>query len=160
MAIPSNPKSVGTRSLAKIIVRINPNPLFNNLNESIDADIQIEKFSFNMLKLKTLINGPTDEYCFLYYSDAYHPHWNAYVNSKKTPVINTNIGYKSIMIPYGTSEVIFEFGSLFYTISIFCSLLLLSVILCLAIYVFLTEFLTGRKVSGNKKSLPIPIKIS
>lgn len=114
---------------------------FKNQNERIDAKIQIEKFSFNMLKLKVTADGPPDKYCFLYYSSTYNPHWNVYVNGKKTPVIKSNIGYKSIMIPYGTSEIIFKFGNTVHYTSIFCSILVLVILLNITIYIFIKEIL-------------------
>jgi len=112
---------------------------FKNYNERIAAKINVEKFSFNTLDLEVFVDGPENKYCFLYYADAYHPHWNAYVNGKKIPVIKSNIGYKSIMIPYGTSKVIFEFGNIFYNVSFFCTILMSLFILIAIIYVFVTE---------------------
>ena len=109
---------------------------FLNQNERINADIQIERFSFNVLELKVSTNGSPEEHCFLYYSDAYHPHWSAYVNGRKAAVIKSNIGYKSVMIPYGTSEVVFKFGNIVYYASISCSIFLCLVILGLTVYVF------------------------
>lgn len=112
---------------------------FKNGNERIVSKIEIKNFSFNTLDLTVSVDGPENEHCFLYYADAYHPHWNAYVNGKKRPVIKSNIGYKSVMIPYGTSEVIFEFGNMFYDVSFFCTILTNLFILIAVIYVFATE---------------------
>ena len=123
------------------LIELQNKPDFKNQNERIDAKIQIEKFSFNMLKLKVTADGPPGKYCFLYYSSTYDPHWNAYVNGKKTPVIRTNIGYKSIMIPYGTSNVVFKFGNIVHYTSIFCSILLCLIIFNLTIYIFIKEIL-------------------
>ncbi len=113
---------------------------FLNQNERINADIQIERFSFNVLEVKVSLNGSPEEHCFLYYSDAYHPHWNAYVNGKKAVIIKSNIGYKSVMIPYGTSEVVFKFGNIIYYASISCAILSGLLILGSIGYIFIKEF--------------------
>ncbi len=113
---------------------------FSNLNERIPIDIKVKDFSFNSLKLQVFVDGLPGRYYFLYYSDAYHPNWNAYVNGTKTNVIKSNIGYKSIMVPYGSAEIVFTFGNIFYYISNVCTLLVLSAVLCSAIYIFITEF--------------------
>ena len=118
-------------------------PHIMNQNDRLPATIQITAFSFNMLQLKVTVTGPANEACFLYYADSYHPHWKASVNGMRTPVIKSNIGFKSIMIPYGESEVIFYFGNLFYTLSICCTMFLLSLLLCITIFLFITEMRKG-----------------
>lgn len=112
---------------------------FENRNERVVSEIDINRFSFNTLDLSVSVDGPEEQHCFLYYADAYHPHWNAYVNGKKTPVIKSNIGYKSVMIPYGTSKVVFEFGNMFYYTSFFCTILMNLFILSSIIYIFIAE---------------------
>lgn len=114
---------------------------FENQDERISAKIDINEFTFNSLDLKVTVNGPENGYCFLYYADVYHPHWNAYVNGDKTPVIRSNIGYKSIMIPYGTSEVVFKFGNIFYHVSFLCTMIMNLFIIISIIYIFITEMI-------------------
>lgn len=114
---------------------------FKNQNERLHADIQVKKFSFNTLSIKVKVSGQSDKHCFLYYSDTYHPHWRAYVNGKETPIIKSNIGYKSIVIPNGVSDVMFKFGNSFYYISIFCCFLICFAIFCSTIYIFIKEML-------------------
>lgn len=126
---------------------------FNDLNERIAIDIQVEGFSFNSLKLKATVNGFSDKHFFLFYSDAYHSHWKAYVNGKETPVIKANIGYKSILIPYGTSEIIFKFGNTFYCISNLCTILILLAILCSAIYIFAMELVLKQSRSEKRQEI-------
>ena len=58
------------------------------------------------LEPKVSVDGPESQHCFLYYADEYHLHWNAYVNSEKMLVIKSDIGYKSVIIPYGISDVV------------------------------------------------------
>lgn len=113
---------------------------FENRNERVVSEIEVKNFSFNTLDLTVSVGGPENQDClFLYYADAYHPHWNAYVNGKKVSVIKSNIGYKSVMIPSGTSEVIFEFGNMFYDISFFCTILTSLFVLTAVVYIFITE---------------------
>jgi hypothetical protein len=114
---------------------------FTNHLERIEADIEVDKFSFNMLKLKVNVIGPPNQSCLLYYADAYHPDWNVYVNGHKVTLIKANIGYKAVVIPYGLSEVVFKFGNKFYDISIFATLILSFLILCAAGYFFISELL-------------------
>ena len=104
-----------------------------------DNEFSNKNFSFNTLNLTVSVSGPENQYCFLYYADAYHLCWNAYVNGEKVPVIKSNIGYKSVMIPSGTSEVIFEFGNMFYDVSFFCTILTNLFVLIAVVYIFITE---------------------
>ncbi|MDP8233431.1 MAG: hypothetical protein P9M06_01320 [Candidatus Saelkia tenebricola] len=123
---------------------------FKNYNDRVFADIEIEKFSFNELRLRLLTADSALGHCFLYYADAYHPHWSVYVNGEKAPLIKSNIGYKSVMIPCGESEVVFKFGNWFYKISIFCYFLLsISIISSIIYFMYKGVF----KNSGTKNLL-------
>ena len=97
---------------------------FQNRNERLGGELTIKQFSFNSLVLISSVPGRSDQPCFLYYADAYHPHWQAYVNGKKVPVMRVNIGYKAIPIPYGEAQIVFKFGNLFYPLSFLCTLLM------------------------------------
>jgi hypothetical protein len=130
-----------TNNIPSELIQSQHYSLFKNTDERLPADIKVEGFSFNELRLQVNVDNNSQGYCFLYYSDAYHPYWNAYVNGKKTPVIKTNIGYKSILIPCGASEVVFRFGNLFYIFSVGSTLLLNICILFGVIYVFITELI-------------------
>jgi hypothetical protein len=127
---------------------------FENCNERIESKIEVKKFSFNTLELKVSVDGPKGQNCFLYYSEAYHPHWNAYVNGEKMPVIKSNIGYKSVMIPYGISDVVFKFGNAFYYTSFSCTILMNLFILCSTVYIFYAEVIReidiGNQPDKNK----------
>lgn len=112
---------------------------FTNQHDRIAANIEPVEFSSNAFKLKVNVQGPADGSCFLYYADGYHPHWHADVNGKKTPVIRANIGFKAVLIPYGESEVTFQFGNAFYTLSIGCTLVVLSMVICITVFFFIRE---------------------
>ena len=100
--------------------------------------MSVEEFAFD--KLRVLVNNNTGADAILYYADAWHPEWHAYVNGKPSSVFKTNLAYKSVMIPPGKVEVLFKFGD---TIS---KLLLKGVIavgicvFCAIIYLLCTEF--------------------
>ena len=72
------------------------------------ADILVKEFTLDKLRLQ--VNNKTTSDAVLYYADAWHPEWHAYVNSKPSTVLKTNLAYKSVIIPPGKSEVVFEFG--------------------------------------------------
>ncbi len=72
------------------------------------ADILVKEFALDKLRLQ--VNNKTTSDAVLYYADAWHPEWHAYVNSKPSTVLKTNLAYKSVIIPPGKSEVVFEFG--------------------------------------------------
>jgi len=79
-----------------------------NNERIVDANISIQKFTFDKLQLK--VNNETKSNAVLYYADAWHSNWRAYVNGKPSTVLKTNLAYKSVVIPPGTSDVIFKFG--------------------------------------------------
>jgi hypothetical protein len=78
-------------------------------SERIDnAGIIVQEFSFDTLRLQ--VNNETSNDAVLYYADAWHPEWNAYVNSKHSYIFKTNLAYKSVIVPPGRSDVVFQFG--------------------------------------------------
>ncbi len=74
-----------------------------------DVDIDVTGFSFNKLNLK--INNHSQDNRVIYYADAWNPDWKAFIDGKKTEVIKTNLGYKSVIVPTGQSQVLFTFGN-------------------------------------------------
>jgi hypothetical protein len=78
-------------------------------NERIDnAGIIVRAFSFDTLRLQ--VNNETKNDAVLYYADAWHPEWHASVNGKCGYVFKTNLAYKSVIVPPGRSDVVFQFG--------------------------------------------------
>ena len=74
----------------------------------VETNISVQEFSFDKLRLQ--VNNETESGAVLYYADAWHPKWRAYVNGKPSFVLKTSLAYKSVIIPPGTSDVRFEFG--------------------------------------------------
>jgi len=73
------------------------------------ATLSVEEFTFDTLRLR--VDTGHQAPSVLYYADAWHPEWHAFVNGQPAPVIRTNLGYKSVILPPGESEVLFSFGS-------------------------------------------------
>ncbi len=80
------------------------------LNQRSNGTIQVQEFSFD--NLRVIVNTKSDLPSVLYYADAWYPSWHAYVNGNPTPVIRTNLGYKSVIVPPGESTVVFSFDDL------------------------------------------------
>jgi len=86
------------------------------------ATLSVEEFTFDTLRLRvdTGHRAPS----VLYYADAWHPNWHAFVNGQPAPVIRTNLGYKSVILPPGESEVLFSFGNGFSYLFLYTIILL------------------------------------
>lgn len=94
---------------SSLTVRESKEEVVLGANERLnDAVVSVEAFTFDTLRLQVDTHSSTAS--VLYYADAWHPKWRASVNGKTTPVIKTNLGYKSIVLPPGESEVVFTFG--------------------------------------------------
>jgi len=120
----------------------------NNINlqtneRMTNAEFSVQEFSFN--KLRIVINNNSGVSALLYYADAWHPRWHAYVNGRPAFIFKSNIGYKSVIVPPGKSEVIFQFrdaiskllfnGLIAIGISVFCGI----------IYLLFTELPAGNE---------------
>ena len=72
------------------------------------AEISVGEFAFDSIHIR--VRNPSSSPAVLYYADGYDPRWRAWVNSREAPTIATNLGYKSVIVPPGPSEVVWEFG--------------------------------------------------
>ncbi len=134
----------GGQPLPKDVLRITSSRAFANSNDrAVSAPIKVKTFSFNELVVDVALEEKPGQNGFLYYADAYDPNWSAFVNGKRQPVIQTNIGYKAVMIPYGHSTVRFVFGTTVQWVSITALLLLISMIAGAVLYLFKQGF--GRR---------------
>lgn len=68
---------------------------------------QVVDFSDNTLKVKVETPQTPGGGGWLYYADAWHPFWRAYVNGREVPVVRANLAFKAVPIPPGPSEVLF-----------------------------------------------------
>jgi hypothetical protein len=128
-----NPDSVWTTtdqvnrlgsSLNADVVRAVGDDVSASVGKSVPAKVVARKFSFNEVVFDVDIDGLAGQPYFLYFADAYHPFWKAYVNDQEVPVLRANIAYKLIVIPSGHSQARFVFGHPFYVISTAAWLLL------------------------------------
>ncbi len=67
-------------------------------------------------------------------SEIYHPEWHAYVDDVETPIWQTNIAFRGIVVPKGEHRVRFVFESMSFRVGIwvtlFSSLLVVAVFIC------------------------------
>lgn len=56
------------------------------------------------------VNNPLDSPAILFYSDAWHKNWKAYVNGEQTDIYPANLAFKAVEIPKGISHVKFYFA--------------------------------------------------
>jgi len=87
-------------------------------------------------RMTATVQVSTDVPVRLYYADAFHPGWRAFVNGVETPITRTNIAFKSVPLKPGTNTVEFRFwngwGARFlYMLAIGAVLIALYVAICL-----------------------------
>jgi len=78
-------------------------------NKRLRLAYQVQRFDANNLVVTTNINDL--ESAWLFYSDVWHPLWQATVNGEKTPVYKANLAYKAVKLEKGFNEVHFFFKS-------------------------------------------------
>jgi len=98
----------------------------------VKGTIHLKNFSANRLSLD--VDVEEERGAWLYYADAFHPGWKAYVNGNNVSVAQANIAFKAIFLGQGRNsvELIFEnepfctigqllilFGIIFTTIVLF-----------------------------------------
>ena len=96
------------------------------------GDVQVTGFSYNRLYAEAFVPEPFGTW--LYYADAYHPSWRAFVNSAPVPVYQANTGFKAIFLPPGKSSVSFSFENTpAITWSLYCIVIfgLITTLVCL-----------------------------
>jgi hypothetical protein len=104
--------------------------------------ITVEEFSFNSLRIHVDSRSTTPT--LLYYADTWNPSWEAFVNGKATPIIRTDIAYKSVVIPPGESDVLFTYGG-WQDVLVMDTLVLIAIgIFVAAGYIFALEILRKR----------------
>jgi hypothetical protein len=62
---------------------------------------------------------------WLYFADAWHPFWHAYVNGVETPVLRANFGFKAVRIPSGSATITFVYRSALLTAALTVAIALL-----------------------------------
>lgn len=109
---------------------------------STKPSIRVESFSMNHLNLR--ISNPVTEDVWLYYADAWHPNWKAYINGNLVHIDRANIAFKAIRLPTGTSSITFKFES---PIIVMCFTIIMGICVIASsafIFIFLREL--GRDI--------------
>lgn len=75
-------------------------------NDRLDVPFRVEQFDANHVVIRT--NVPHDG-AWLFYSDVYHPGWQATVNREPRKIYPANIAYKAVPLDAGDNEVHFYF---------------------------------------------------
>ena len=71
------------------------------------SDFDIVDFKSEYVKIKTFGDGG-----WLVYSDANLPTWETYIDNQKTEIYTANYLFKSVFVPEGEHEVVFEYPGL------------------------------------------------
>ena len=71
---------------------------------------EVRSYSSNSISVE--VNTPAKKNGgWLYYSDVWHPYWEASVNGNRTPVLRANLAYKAVALAPGRNMVQFEFNN-------------------------------------------------
>ena len=92
----------------------------------IGDDFTIEGFSANHITVRVNA-GSADRPRWLYYADAWHPFWKAFVNGHEIPVLRANLGFKAIPIPAESALITFRYDSKVLFATVLCAWTLLAV---------------------------------
>lgn len=72
-----------------------------------NASLVVTWFSNN--RLEADVDVPSANGAWLYYADAYHPHWRGEIDGVQRPVYPANHAFKAIAVWPGRSHVVFEY---------------------------------------------------
>lgn len=106
-----------------------------------DAVLSVEQFAFNRVRIR--VSVPTEHGGILYYADAWHPDWQAWVNGSAVRPIRANLGYKAVPIPAGESTVEFRFGTPSYD-ALSTLMLITGILACVAVLGLLVQLGSGQ----------------
>jgi hypothetical protein len=88
----------------------------------------LKNYTYNSFELLTKTNKPG----VLYWADGYNKHWQAYINGEKTPILRSNINFKSIILPSGKNNIKFTYEPKLFLISVYVFYTTIFVVLLLA----------------------------
>lgn len=111
------------------------------------GNIKVTDYTANSLKLEASLTRDA----WLYYADAWHPSWKAYVNGKPTTIAKANLGFKAIRLEAGKSDVSFVFEGISRLYGTIIFVLGASFAGALLILVLLTVFRRGPVKSKNQR---------
>jgi len=100
----------------------------NFTNSASTFTYQLKNYTYNSFELLTQTNKPG----VLYWAEGYNRHWLAYINGEKTPILRSNINFKSIILPAGENKIKFTYEPKLFLISVYIFYTTLFVVLLLA----------------------------
>lgn len=80
-----------------------------NPNSLPQGKIIPEKLTPN--RVEFLVKNPSNHDVFFSYADAYSTHWRAFLDTHKTPLYVADVGFKGVLIPPGSHQVILRYGN-------------------------------------------------
>ena len=92
---------------------------------NLTGEAEILEFDINKIRIKTSFNCPV----FLSSSEVYYPGWKVKVNGKKSPVLNSNIAFRTVYLPMGENNIEYYFSPDIYILGFTISLTSLGFIL-------------------------------
>ena len=82
-----------------------------NHSQNIDTknlpQITLDAYSYNRLTIQ--VENPYTPGAWFYYSDSYHPDWQAFLDGQNVKISRANINFKAVWIPFGSHTLKFEF---------------------------------------------------
>jgi hypothetical protein len=76
------------------------------------GNIDVKSFTFHELIVDVRVDDPRG--AWLFYPDAYHPEWKAYVDGERAPIEVANLGFKAVALKPGSHNVrlIFDYRTM------------------------------------------------
>jgi uncharacterized membrane protein YfhO len=71
-----------------------------------DQGVRVTGFSNNHISMQVAVDSPA---AWLYYADAYHPDWRAYVDTVRVEIVEANYAFKALQLPKGDHVVELRF---------------------------------------------------
>ena len=101
------PKESGGDDIALQIKAQNALDQLKGFTSTEKSQEPFEIVDFNSNQINMNVTATEDGYVF--FGDGFHKHWKSFVDGKKQPLYKTNINFKSVFVPKGKHNVIFQF---------------------------------------------------
>jgi len=117
-------------------------------NSRLNSTLLIRHFTFDTLEVE--VDTGSADYSILYYADAWHPKWYAFVNGEQAPILRANFAYKAVVIPPGRSIVKLSFGDWGTQLHQISIIILGATLFASIIYLTLNDLEIKRSKQGRK----------
>ena len=125
-------------------------PRMSKRHVEFDNSVEVSEFTANSVTVH--VNDDPKNH-WLYFSDAWHPFWRAYVNDKEVPILKANFGFKAVELPSGKAVVKFVYSSSLLMATIVLAWTALSVIMLVILWQAWRLILDAFKPTGSTKQL-------